>query len=140
MDCSPPGFSVHGILQAKIWEWVANPLSQGSSQPRGKTQVSCTEGRFFTIWATNQHYWDAIYKQWKAYIWNINLVSFEKYINLNNHQQNQDKKYFPSSQKIPISFSTQFLPPKATATLNSVSTEYLACCFACHPFYINEII
>ena len=70
----------------------------------------------------------------------FNLVSFEKYINLKLHQKNQDKKYFPSSQKILISFSSQFLPPKATATLNSVSTEYLACCFACHPFYINEII
>ena len=34
MDCSPPGFSVHGILQARILEWVAMPFSRGSSQPR----------------------------------------------------------------------------------------------------------
>ena len=34
MDCSPPGSSVHGILQAKIWEWVAIPFSRGSFQPR----------------------------------------------------------------------------------------------------------
>ena len=34
MDCSPPGFSVHGILQARILEWVAIPFSRGSSQPR----------------------------------------------------------------------------------------------------------
>ena len=33
-DCSPPGSSVHGILQARILEWVAMPSSQGSSQPR----------------------------------------------------------------------------------------------------------
>ena len=33
-DCSPPGFSVHGILQARILEWVAIPFSRGSSQPR----------------------------------------------------------------------------------------------------------
>ena len=34
MNCSPSGSSVHGILQAKIWEWVITPLSQGSSLPR----------------------------------------------------------------------------------------------------------
>ena len=43
MDCSPPGSSVHGILQARILEWVAIPFSRGSSQPRDQTQVSCTE-------------------------------------------------------------------------------------------------
>ena len=41
MDCSPPGSSVHGILQSRILEWVAMPSSRGSSQPRGQTQVSC---------------------------------------------------------------------------------------------------
>ena len=35
MDCSPPGFSVHGILQARKLEWTAMPFSRGSSQPRG---------------------------------------------------------------------------------------------------------
>ena len=34
MDCSPPGSSAHGILQARILEWVAIPFSRGSSQPR----------------------------------------------------------------------------------------------------------
>ena len=33
-DCSPPGSSVHGILQARILEWVVMPSSKGSSQPR----------------------------------------------------------------------------------------------------------
>ena len=51
MDCSPPGFSVHGILQARMLEWVAMPSSRGSSQPRDRTQVSYISGRFFTIWA-----------------------------------------------------------------------------------------
>ena len=40
MDCSPPGSSVHGILQARILEWVAMPSSRGSSQPRDQTCVS----------------------------------------------------------------------------------------------------
>ena len=53
-DCSPPGSSVHGILQARILEWVAIPFSRGSSQPRNRTQVSHTAGRFFIVWATRE--------------------------------------------------------------------------------------
>ena len=49
MDCSPPGSSAHGILQARILEWVAFPFSRGFSQPRHQTQVSCIAGRFFTL-------------------------------------------------------------------------------------------
>ena len=41
MDCGPPGSSVHGILQARILEWVAISFSRGSSQPRDQTRVSC---------------------------------------------------------------------------------------------------
>ena len=52
MDCSPPGSSVHGILQARILRWVAISFSRGSSQPRDQTQVSCIAGRYFTVWAT----------------------------------------------------------------------------------------
>ena len=52
IDYSPPGSYVHGILQAKILEGVAIPISRGSSWPRDQTQVFCTAGRFFTIWAT----------------------------------------------------------------------------------------
>ena len=48
MDCSPPGSSVHGILQAGILEWVAISCSRGSSWPRDRTRVSYTAGRFFT--------------------------------------------------------------------------------------------
>ena len=51
MDCSPPGFSVHGILQARTLEWVAIPFSRGSSWLRNQTQV-CISGRFSTVWAT----------------------------------------------------------------------------------------
>ena len=55
MDCSPPGSSVHGILQARILEWVAIPFFRGSSQPRGRTRVSHIVDRFFTVRAT----WEA---------------------------------------------------------------------------------
>ena len=52
MDCSLPGSSVHGILQARMLEWVAILLTRGSSWPRDWTQVSCIAGRFLTVWAT----------------------------------------------------------------------------------------
>ena len=55
MDCSSRGFSVHGILQARILELVAIPFFRGYSQPRARTQASHIIGRFFTIWAT----WEA---------------------------------------------------------------------------------
>ena len=48
MDCSPPGSSVHGILQARILEWVAIPFSRGSSQAKDRTWVSGTAGGLFT--------------------------------------------------------------------------------------------
>ena len=51
---SLPGSSVHGILQARILEWVAMPSSRGSSQPRDWTWISCIAGRFFIMWATRE--------------------------------------------------------------------------------------
>ena len=54
MDRSPSSSSVHGILQARILEWVAIPFSRGSSWPRDRTHVSCITGGFFTVWATGE--------------------------------------------------------------------------------------
>ena len=54
MDCSPPGSSVGGILQARILEWVAISFSRGSSQPRARTWVSCIAGRLFMVSATGK--------------------------------------------------------------------------------------
>ena len=54
MDCSLPGSSVHGIFQERVLEWVAISFSRGSSWPRDRTQVSCTAGRRFTVWATRE--------------------------------------------------------------------------------------
>ena len=54
LDCSPPGSSVHGILQARILEWVAISFYRGSSRPRDSVWVSCIARRFFTAWATRE--------------------------------------------------------------------------------------
>ena len=59
---APPDSSVHGILQARILEWVAFPFSRESSRLRDWTQVTCVACRFFTIWAT------------RIALWNLSLV------------------------------------------------------------------
>ena len=52
MGCSPQSSSVHGILKARILEWVAISFSRGSSSSRDPTRVSYVAGRFSTVWAT----------------------------------------------------------------------------------------
>ena len=56
---NPMDYTVQGILQARILEWVAFPFSRGSSQPRDWNQVSRVVGRFYTSWAPReaQEYW-----------------------------------------------------------------------------------
>ena len=56
VDWSPPGSSVHEILQARVLGWVAMASSRGSSQSRVQTWVSCIVGGFSTHWAT----WEAL--------------------------------------------------------------------------------
>ena len=51
---TPPGFTIHGIFQAWVLEWVAISFSRGSFQPRDWTRVSHIAGRRFTIWATRE--------------------------------------------------------------------------------------
>ena len=57
--CNPMDCTFHGILQARILEWVAFLSSRGFSQPRDQTQVSLIADRFVTSWATReaQEYW-----------------------------------------------------------------------------------
>ena len=59
MACSPPGSSVHGILQARILKWEAIASSRGSSQPKDPTWVSCIAGGFFPTSAT----WEAAFNK-----------------------------------------------------------------------------
>ena len=52
--CNPMDYTIYGILQARILEWVAFPFSSRSSQPRDWTQVSRIAGGFFTSWVTRE--------------------------------------------------------------------------------------
>ena len=79
MDYSPPGSSVHGILQARILEWVAMPSSKGSSQPRDPTQVSHSAGEFFTAWATREvHIY--VYMYVNVYMYRVTSVTMWLYV------------------------------------------------------------
>ena len=63
MDCSPPGSSVHGILQARVLEWVAMPFSRGSSWPGDQTWISMSpqlEEGFFITWKAHNR-WGMVY-------------------------------------------------------------------------------
>ena len=60
MDCSPPGSSVHGILQARILQWVAISSSRGFSQPRDQTWVSWIGRWILYPWATREAQLEAL--------------------------------------------------------------------------------
>ena len=67
MDCSPPGSSAQGILQARILEWVAISFSTGFFWPRDQTSVSCIAGRLFIVRATRKvpEYMSDCPQKWK---------------------------------------------------------------------------
>ena len=60
-DYSPPGSPVHGILQTRILEWIVISYFRGSSRPWDRTWISCTAGRFSTLWASRE----ALYGGWE---------------------------------------------------------------------------
>ena len=76
MDCSLPGSFVHGILQARILEWVSMPSSRESSRPRDRTcisYISCIGRWFFTTSTTNN-----LVSSWKFIAWmNVEWNHFE---------------------------------------------------------------
>ena len=92
--CNPMDYTVHGILQARILEWLAFHFSRGSSKPRDQTQVSCIAGGLFTSWATREAH---IQHSWKINIWNIALgngasVSLRQFFKKYEWHQNWPQK------------------------------------------------
>ena len=70
-DCSLPSSSIHGILQARILEWVAIPFFRGSSWPRDWTHISsasCISGRFFTTKPPGKPYKSKLWIQWGVFV------------------------------------------------------------------------
>ena len=77
--CSSPVSSVHGILQARILEWVAILSSRVSSWPRDGTQVFFIAGRFFTIWATREALKPFCRVALEASLWKYFHISYFQY-------------------------------------------------------------
>ena len=76
MDCRPPGSSVHGILQARILEWVAIPFSRGYSQPRDQTRIACIGGWILYWWATWEvHYFTLIICRYSLLVTHTHVIS-----------------------------------------------------------------
>ena len=73
-------YTVHGILQARILEWVAFPSSRGSAQPRDWAQVLWIAGRFFTSWATREMLIAILIEILIIYQLNLNFVLIDKYM------------------------------------------------------------
>ena len=81
MDQSPPGSSVHGILQARLLEWVAMPLSRGSSQPGDRTQasyVSCIDRQVPYPLALS---WEAQFQVYSKAISSFSIISYYMILN-----------------------------------------------------------
>ena len=135
MDCGPPGSSDHGVLLARVLEWVAMPSSRGSSQPRYWTQVSCIAGGFFTIsWylysmclLTNDRAPGECFYQWRIWWFGLprpSLVSARSWTTSQRHlcsQRMQHTESRPAWQKF-LSWGAS--GSKSMARADVSGTEY----------------
>ena len=99
---NPIDYAVHGILQARILEWVAIPFPRGPSWPRDWTQVSWIAGRFFTVWAIPVLYFSI------CFLLLLRIMFF-----MINGCGRQNSKV-PPSQSFPLGHDDIMLPDKAT--------------------------
>ena len=131
LGCSPPGSSVHGILQARRLEWVAMPSSRGSSQLRDWTWVSRIAGRFFTSWATREYvHWVGIGLHY-VFIWGV-CVCVYFFV-----RPKTKPTSFMASDHPPCcpSWWLSFLPPPLLLPMTLfLSPASPGCFLACHDF------
>ena len=124
MDCSPPGSSVHGILQARMLEWVATSFSSGSSWPKYWTWISYIASRFFMVWATREAH-GSFYLQY-------NIVIYYQYDLFNSLLFSLDFKLFKVRDilfyswqliHIKIPWRREWLPLQYSCLENSMERE-----------------
>ena len=100
--CNPMDYTVHGILQARILEWVAFPFSRGSSQLRDQTQVSRIAGGFFTSWARREA--KAGWIKVKYINWDIYSILF---MQIQKHVHNMHFLRAHTNEKINVKYAWQ---------------------------------
>ena len=97
-------YTVYGILQARILEWVAFSFSRGSSQPRDPTQVSHIAGGFFTSQATGKPLEAYIYiNPWNTYIYlsqHFMANSWLYFLGLQNQMMTTDMQMVTTALKL----------------------------------------
>ena len=129
---SPPGSSVHGIHQTRILEWVAIPISRGSSQSRDQTWVSCIAGRFFTIWT----------KYWARACVCV-CIHIHTYKDWGNASISQETPKLPADHQKPsviyktdsLEQTVQEIRPANTLTLDFWPPELWGWCYSSHQVY-----
>ena len=99
-NSSLPGFSLHGILQARVLEWVAISFSRGSSRLRDRTQVSHIGGRRFNLWATREANFSLTYRYEKGVLITklTQIFNFQKRLLFSTFSHPFPKIYEPSSK------------------------------------------
>ena len=97
-------YTVHGILQARILEWVAFPFSRGSSQPRDQIQVSHIAGRFFTSWATReaQENWSGEYTKANNEIRNYVYLLSIQYMQTKHFERKFNQNFESCYKKVKV--------------------------------------
>ena len=131
IDYNLEGSSAHGILQARILEWVAIPFSRGSSQPRDRTLDSCISGRFFTARVTRE-------APLPFYFTIKTLIAYEHCSKQRpkRYKLNQETKHGMTTATVKLLFSTCLCPmylmwlvriPGLGFHLQSESTDTLTC-------------
>ena len=119
-------YIVHGILQARILEWVVFPFSRGSSQPRDQTPVSRIAGRFFTSWITReaQEYWSGSLTSNRS-----NLLHLQKALNFKWFQKWRTDKILLFKWQFLAITTTSFRKPtlwnKKLATRITLATRVI---------------
>ena len=124
MDCSLPGSSVHGILQARIVEWVATSFSRGSSWLRNRTWVSCIAGRWFTDWAMGEAQSSIVNENEREGIW----VCFQ----FSSVQSLSHVRLFATpwtaAHQASLSISNSRSPPKPMSIKSMMPSNHLILC------------
>ena len=113
--CDPMDYTIHGILEARILEWVAIPFYRRSSQPRDWTQVSHIAGRFFTSWAAREAQYKYIEFRKVYLLWHDSFVyylylcmSLEKWTSADNKLSSSFFFFFTNFNYLKLGFHLYF--------------------------------
>ena len=108
--CNPMDYTVYGIIQAGVLEWVASPFSRGSSQPWDQTQVSRIAGGFFTSWAMEVNETNSRLPWWDSHqVHQIHIQMYLMYYCESVLFRRMDKALFPCEPNVIYTFRSSLM-------------------------------